>query len=226
MRAWSLTARPPRSRRRLALLGVALWAASLVHAQPPRAEVIERVLAVVNGRPVMLSEVRGFVELGLIEAAGPEPWADALTRIIDRRLVLGEVERYPLAPPPPSAVESEMAAIAARFPTSEAFRGALERAGFTEARLREIVQDNLRIARYLAERFGSVEPPTDEEVRRYYGDHQAAFTVDGRLRPFDEVRDLARQRLMAERQRSLIEAWVADLRRRADIVRLDRPDPR
>lgn len=206
--------------RGVVLAGFLLGAA----AQP--VELVDRVLAVVNGQPLMLSELRGFVELGLLEVALPNlRSADVVARLIDRRLMLAEAERFPLPPPDAAAIDAALATVTARVPTRAAFEAALARAGFTEARVRAIVRENLRIARYLAERFGAPAEPTEEEIRQYYRDHPTAFTVDGRLRPFEEVRDLARARLGAERRDALVEQWLAELRRRADIVRLDQPEP-
>jgi hypothetical protein len=189
-----------------------------------RAEILDRVMAVVNGQPVTLSEVRGFVELGLVEAAGPDPLADALTELIDRRLMLTEVDRYPLPAPEAAAVDAALKTLVARFPTRAAFEAALARAGFTEARLRELVRDTLRLERYLAERFAAAAQPTEEETLEYYRAHQTAFTVEGRAVPFEVVREQVRERLAAERRQALIAEWRAELRRRADIVRLDRPE--
>src|SRR4051812_372626 len=91
-------------------------------------EVIDRVVAVVAGDIILLSDVRAARELGLVDSGG-EPDADreALTRLIDRALMLAEVDRY--APPAPGddALETALAAVRSRFDTPEAFQAALTR---------------------------------------------------------------------------------------------------
>src|SRR5688572_16286271 len=65
-------------------------------------EIIDRVLAVAAGNLIMLSDVNAARDLGLIvpgEAADPS--REILSRLIDRALVLAEVDRY--APPEPEA---------------------------------------------------------------------------------------------------------------------------
>jgi len=69
--------------------------------------------------------------------------------------------------------------------------------GFTEARLRAWIRDDLRIASYLDQRF--------------------AATADLSL---EQAAPELRERLSAERRASLIADWVADLRRRTPIVEL------
>ena len=52
---------------------------------------------------------------------------------------------------------------------------ALDAGGFTEARLRAWVRDDLRIAAYLDQRFAAAGAPTDEEVAAYYAAHRDEF---------------------------------------------------
>ena len=60
-----------------------LATACLSAAAPAPAEVIDRVLAIVAGRVIMLSDVRGFLRLGLITPARAEdPEIETLTRLI------------------------------------------------------------------------------------------------------------------------------------------------
>lgn len=122
------------------------------------AETIDRVLAVVAGQVVMLSDVTAARELALVPARGAaDPVRAVLSALIDRELMLVEVNRY--APPEPSAdaVDSELAAVRARFPTAGAFDAALARSGIDIAHLRQTLREDLRIRAYLNQRFGSDE---------------------------------------------------------------------
>src|SRR5262249_40612161 len=92
-------------------------AALLVPARAVRAdEIIERVLAGAGGDMIMMSDVRAARELGLIDP-GPasDPDREVLTRLIDRALVLAEVDRYQPPEPAADAVDAQLAAIQARF---------------------------------------------------------------------------------------------------------------
>jgi hypothetical protein len=135
--------------------GGALIAAVLA-AGVIRAETIDRVLAVVAGQLITLSDVTAARDLGLEPADGAaDPVRVILTRLIDRELILAEVDRY--APPEPTAeaVDGEVERVRARFPSPDAFNAALERSGMDEKHLRETVRQNLRMAAYLDQRFTS-----------------------------------------------------------------------
>ncbi len=184
------------------------------------AQIIDRVLAVVAGAPITLSDVNAVMRLGLVpEAAGKADGVQAaLNALIERQLQLIEVNRY--APPEPSAadIDARIAQIRSRFDSQTAFDSAMKDLGVTPAQLRARVRDDLRIESYLRQRFGASYQPGEEEVARYYRAHESDFVRNGVLRPYDEVRDEARKRLVDERTASLVSDWVAGLRRRADVT--------
>ena len=107
---------------------------------------------------------------------------DGVARLIQRELILREVQRYAPAAPSDSAVDERLEKIRGRFPDAAAMHVVLEANGFTDARLRAWVRDDLRTESYLAQRFASATAPADAEIAREYAQSKAA------LRP--EVRDL------------------------------------
>lgn len=146
------------------------------------AETIDRVLAVVAGQIITLSDVTAARELGLqTPDNAADPVRAVLSKLIDRELVLSEVERY--APPEPAAdaIEREVDRIRARFPSAEAFAAALARSGLEDRHLREMLRQDLRIRGYEFQRFLTADPT---------------------------------------RRQTLIDDWIAGLRRRADIIDL------
>jgi hypothetical protein len=151
------------------------------------AEIIDRVLAVVAGDVIMLSDVAAARDLGLVPAdPGPDPVRSVLSRLIDRSLILAEVDRY--APPEPSqqAITEALRAVQSRFPSQSAFDAALARVGLDEKHLSETLRQNLRMRTYLDQRFTADTP---------------------------------------ERRQTLIDEWVAGLRRRAQIIDLYAASP-
>ena len=121
-----------------------------------RAEILDRVLAIVAGQMITLTDVTAARDFRLVEAApGPDPVGDLLPRLIDRELILAEVDRYAPPDPAPDAVDAEFSARRARFATDQAFEQALLRSGINAGRLRETLRQNLRIQSYLDERFAA-----------------------------------------------------------------------
>jgi len=180
-----------------------------------RAEVIDRILAVVDGALITQSDAAAVIRLGLV--AGPaDPLAAVVDRLIERRLLLREVDRY--APPDPQEADVDRAVIEIRDRTGTPaqFEAILLQTGFSLDQLRRHVRDDLRIEAYLQQRFGTVQP-SEEEIQLYYREHAAQFTQDGVVRPLGEARDVVKAALVAERRAETIRGWLADLRRRANV---------
>jgi hypothetical protein len=163
------------------------------------AEIIDRVLAILPGQIITQSDVHAALDLGLVEPSqGSDRVSAGLSALIDRVLMLNEVRR--VVPPEPSqeAIEARVQRIRQRFDSPTALSRALAANGIDEGVLNAHAADDLRLASYLDERFSGVSQPTDEEVR--------------------QAGEGSRQRLAEERRRSLVAAWVAELRRRADVT--------
>ena len=181
-------------------------------------QLLERVVARVNGYAITLTDVRAAFALGVVEApAGADGEAVATDRLIDRQLVLAEVSRF--APPEPDAVliATEAARIAER--AGSGLAALMASTGIDEAIIRDIARDNLRIQAYLDQRFGATVQLTEDEVTQYYRIHPDEFTRDGILAPFAEVEARVRTRAGDERRAALVAQWVRDLRARADVTR-------
>jgi hypothetical protein len=127
-----------------------------VISRPVSAETIDRVLAVVAGQLITLTDVTAAHDLGLQSADdADDPVRAVLSKLIDRELVLAEVDRY--APPEPAAdaIDREVERIRARFSSADGLAAALARSGIDEKHLRETVRQDLRIRAYLDQRFAS-----------------------------------------------------------------------
>ncbi len=211
------------SRSRASALLAVVLAAGLVPVARA-AEVIDRVLAVVGTQVVTLSDARAAIEFGLVDPRpGVDTTSDAVQYLVNRQLMLSEVDRYSAPSPDAPALARRMTAIRARFPSDTAFQQALARTALTEGRLRDLIGDNLRIEGYLDQRFNAAAQPTPEEVERYYVDHRGEFTRDGRLLPLDEVRGQAQAKVTAERRNFLIAEWLDRVRRRFAVSNLYLP---
>jgi hypothetical protein len=126
-----------------------------------RAELVERTMAIVAGAAITLSDVRTAMDLGLIEASGDV--AAATERLVERALVLREVERYAPIDPDPARINERLDALRARLGT-ERVAQILTTGGFTDARLRGWIRDDLRIAAYLEQRFAADGPERRESL--------------------------------------------------------------
>jgi hypothetical protein len=183
---------------------------ALTLAQP---ELLDRTLALVGGQAITLSDVRAAIALRLVDDPAL-PVADVASRLVDRELILREVQRY--APPAPeeAAVEARLDEIRAKV--AGPLAATLAAHGFTETRLRAWVRDDLRTQAYLAQRFASASQPSDSEVAAAYTRQRAEFDKAGLT--FEQAAPQIRERLIDARRRELVVDWLSDLRRRTDVV--------
>jgi hypothetical protein len=188
-----------------------LWLSPL-HAQ----QLIDRVLARVDGAPVTLTDVQAALGLGLIRVPpGSDPVVAGTQQMIDRQLELVEVQRFPPPEPDRAAVTREIASLkmnaGARLPAL------MQSTGLSDQRINDIARDNLRIAGYLDQRFGTTVQVSDEEVTAYYRTHESEFTRGADVVPFEDAEPAARLRASEERRRATVDQWIRDLRSRADV---------
>ena len=194
-------------------------AALLLCSLAASGQVVDRVLAVVGSRVITLSDARAAVAFGFVRAApGADALAEALTYLVNRQLILIEVDRYAAPPPDAAILGRRLDEVRGSFAGPTELQAALDATAMTEARLRDLVSDTIRIETYLDQRFNAQAQPTGDEVERYYRDHAAEFTREGRLLAFDDVRPQVQARLVSERRSALIADWLDRLRRRVPIT--------
>ncbi len=219
-----------------ALLTTAAWLALLLPAGPVPAQeggeiLVDRLVAVVDDDPILLSDIRRLVGLGLVEDVSGEGEAElqrrVLDRLIDQRLRLREIERHDFAPLPPDEIERQLERIRSDFQGPDELQRHLEGLGLEEEGLRLLLARQLRVLVYIERRLSPRIFVTLEDIRTYY-DGVLAPEMARRGQnapPLEEVRDQIHDLLHEEQLNREIETWTEELRRDADIADyLDRAD--
>ena len=163
-----------------------------------RAELVERILAVVDGRPLMLSEVR------LLQALRGLGGAQALEALIDERLMFREAMRLPQAAVTVAEEERAYASLKEKLPEGVA----------EEESLRRLARRQTAIVKYIDVRFRPQVRIAEAAVRdayaSEYGDRPGAPPLAG-------VEEALRRRLTDRALDGKIEAWVKELRAAAEV---------
>ena len=225
-RSTSASARPSRrpttSRRAVGPVALALLIGLATgDARAAQTETLDQILAVVGGNVIMSSDVRAFIDLGLVAVTeAPDPAAATLTLLIERRLILDEVDRYVVADPSVGRINRRLDELRDRFATAQAFAAALDRVGFTEDDLRAVLRDNARRDVYLEERFAAAGQLTETELRSYYETHADDFRRGSRMLTFEEARAELQQRLADELRARMVLEWTASLVERGLVIRV------
>ena len=179
--------------RLAAIVACALAAASAQGA------VLERILAVVEGRPVLLSEVR------LMQAVRGVDEKAALDELIDERLMLREAGRLAQAAVTP---DEEERALEGLLSTHAGARGA------TTDDLRRLVRRQTAILKYVDFRFRPQISISGPDVQRAY---EARYGGSADAPPLEAVTAALREELTREALGLRIEQWARELRAAADI---------
>lgn len=197
-----------------ALAALAVMAAAPVQG----AQVVDRVIAVVSGTVIMLSDARAALTLGLVDPAGAKDPVEAAMRwLIDRQLVLDEAGRGDRVDVEPAAVAQAVAGARQRFASESEYRRTLDSLGLDDAGVERAARETLTARTYIERRFDSAVPLTDQEVKDYYAGHTERFARNGKPVPFDDAVAGVTAALQQERRDQAVAAWLDRLRRRADI---------
>jgi len=143
--------------------------------------------------------------------------------LVDRQLVLDEVNRYESSDSASVQVDAVFDELRRRLETGTTFDAALARFGFDQEGARRFRAGH-RPRPGVPEAAVRVHPArhrrrTERTLRRQPG----RFVRDGRQLSFDAARDLVQADLQDERRVVAIDAWLARLRRRAEVNELYLP---
>jgi hypothetical protein len=179
-----------------------VWVLALLALGPGlvSAELQERVLAAVDKRPILLSEVQA------VEAVRGLARKEAVDALIDEDLMLREASRLPAAAAAASLEDKAYRELLAAHPEL-ADRVA-------EADLRRLVRRQAIILKYVTLRFLPQVRVSDDVVRE-------AYTAEYGTRPdapaFAEASGPLRERLVRQDLDARIEGWVKELRAGVEV---------
>lgn len=208
-----------------------LAAGSAAYPAPPPAQLVDRVVAVVDEDPILASDVERVIALGQLEPRGGEAAQQlrrrALDLLIEQRLRFHEIERFGFETVSVPAVEAQVERLRSRYPDEETFLAVLGELGLDLKGLRQLLARQLSTVAYVEERLGPRVFVGLEEIRRYYDE---SFAPDLRARgeavpPLDEVREQIRAVVKEKRLNEEVVRWTEELRRAADVVDLLDRDP-
>ena len=211
----------------IAASGAALGAGSRAEEEPagaaPVAELVDRIVAVVDEDPILASALDRAIGLGLVSQAADESDLVFRRRVLDQmlaeRLRAHEVDRFGFTEISLAQVDRAVAALESRFADRRAFEGRLSEFGLTMDDVRQIVARQVMVLTYVDERLGPRVFVSLDDIREYY---DSVLTPEmkstGQSVPdLDRVREEIREVIREQRLNEEIERWTEELRREADI---------
>src|SRR5215470_12764526 len=123
----------------------------------------------------------------------------ALRLLIDQRLILQEAEKIPTIVPTQKEISDARDELARNFASPLEFQQRLQRVGMTSEKLDEIIEQRLKMEKYLDFRFRNFVVISQKEITDYYGQvYTPRFRTrfPGRIVPsLEQVRDEIEQTL-------------------------------
>lgn len=149
----------------------------------------------------------------------------ALSLIVDQRLILQEAEKLPTISPTTDEITTARNDLAKAFPSQGAFQERLFKVGLTSEKLDEILDQRVRIEKYLDFRFRNFVVITQKEIADYYDSvyvPRLRSRSRGQIVPtLEEARGEIERILTEAKIESDTDAFLDGARERAEIVILN-----
>jgi hypothetical protein len=172
------------------------------------AEVIDRMVAVVEGHVVTLSDVRQEREIRTRLGEKTAENDKALVReMIDNYLIERQSLDFPGVDVTPEEIDAEL-------------KNSPQQEGEPSAAIREAIGRRMRMHKYFDLRFRQFIRPTDDDLKKYYDED---FVPEAKKRglnpipPLAQMTDAIRNNVVQEQMNREITAWLDSIRSRSNI---------
>ena len=197
----------PEARRLLISLVFSILASGFWLLASLSAETLDKIVAVVDGRIITLSDVRQ--ESAVRSVLGETKIEDdaLVQQIIEGDLIDSQLAGYPGI----DVTDEEIAQDIAKLPRKDAVNATA---------LHDAVLRRMRTARYFDLRFRQFLRPSDQDVRKYYDE---VFVPAARARgtnpvpPLEQVTEAIRKNVVEEQLDHEVTIWLEAVRRRSNI---------
>ena len=222
-----------------ALLLQAALAAGTIQAQavgPSAPVVLDRVVAVANGRAILSSDVQEEVLLSVLEPSETQGVKDsppeALERLISRTLIRQQIreEDARTIEPTRQEVEERISQMRKQLPicvredcaTDPGWKAFLVEHGLTEARVETYLRGRMQILRFIEMRFRQGIQISQEEIETYYRNTLLPQYRTGQSAPpLDQVAPRIQEILLQQQVSAMFDGWLDSLRKQGEVEILD-----
>jgi peptidyl-prolyl cis-trans isomerase SurA len=190
------------------------------------AEVVDRIIAVVNGHLVTWSDLDQQMRFEALEHARPlDQLGEAERRAAFEHLVQNRILRDQMQETQPAAaseVETRIGELRAAWHQEKdetKWAATLDRYGLSVVEIRELAANQVEVWRFMEFRVRPLVRVSGAEVEDYYTDTLTPQVVaQGQTpEPLEQVREKIRQLLMEQKTTSEMEKWLANLKAQSRV---------
>jgi len=198
--------------------------------------VLDRVVAVVNNRAILTSDVNEEMLLSVLEPKDEgrdnETPQAALQRIISRTLIRQQVreEDARSIEPTTEEVQERLSQIRRQLPicvrencsTDVGWKAFLNHHGLTQARVESYLRGRMEILRFIELRFRQGIRISQQEIEEYYRDTlEPQYQTGQTAPPLDQVAPRIEEILLQRQVNAMFSGWLDSLRKQGEVEVLD-----
>jgi parvulin-like peptidyl-prolyl isomerase len=202
-------ARSQKPGARSALFGVGVWllASCFWLLASLQAEVLDKIVAVVDGRIITLSDVQQESVVRSLLGETTIKDDDLLQQIIEGYLIESQLAGFPGI----EVTDEEIADSISKLPKKD---------GITANALHKAILRRMRTSRYFDLRFRQFLRASDEDLRKYYNEvfvPEASTRGVNPIPALEQVTDAIRKNVLDEQLDHEVTIWLEAVRRRSNI---------
>ncbi|MGH9790349.1 MAG: hypothetical protein ACRD5W_03990 [Candidatus Acidiferrales bacterium] len=196
----------------------ALAQSQVAHALA-QGKVVDRIVAIIEGDVITLSEVRELGAFNRLTGGNQLSDEELLERLINQWIVTNEAGATRFAGIDSEALDRSYSALVAEFPSAEAFDSRLRELGIDESAVRRQLRRQLLLEGYLDQKYRFLVRIDDASIEAYY---REIFAPQIKSRgqqppPLEEVRGQIREVLAQQAMTRMAETWLEESRERLHI---------
>jgi hypothetical protein len=214
------------ARRLFIFAGILVFLAATL--PPSRAEIIDRIVATVNGHIILLSDWEDSLRYQAFSSGRPldrmtlEDRKSALDHLIDQELLREQLKDSDVVHPSPEEVSQRVGEIRKQYPEAETelgWRRLLDSYRLSEDKLKERVAAELDLMRLVDARLRPSVNVDSKSIESYYSQEllPQLRQSGGQNVPLAEVTAKIRELLTQKKINQLLVAWLQDLRAGSEI---------
>lgn len=183
-------------------------------------QVVDRILAVVEGEPILQSDVRELGRFQQLADGRTDSDAQLLQKLIEQWIVAREAEAARFAHPSDGDVQREVQRLAAQFAAPQAYAARLRELGLQPAAVERLVGRQVFLSRYLDYKFRPAAQIQPEQAERYYREELTPqLRARGQAVPaLETVREQIEELLIQREISARVSRWLNES---ADRLRIE-----
>jgi peptidyl-prolyl cis-trans isomerase SurA len=204
--------------------------------EPSTPVVLDRVVAVVNNRAILLSDITDALHLSALEPrrndeAAPDARA-ALEQLISRTLIQQQIRQEDMGAVQPAEtdIQGRLAELRKELPAcvhmncalEDGWKAFLQAHELTQKQVEEYLRRRLEMLAFIETRFRQGIRISQEEIEAYYRNSLLPqYAKSETVPPLSDVAPRIEEILLQQQVNTLFDAWLENLRKQGDVEILD-----